>query len=328
MKAIVVNAFGGSMDLQEIAAPTGEVIVNAAWAGINFVDTYMRAGRYPGISLPLNMGVEGAGVVHSAPKGSGWKPGDRVVYTTGVRGTYAQQVAVPAENLISVPGTLSLRNACAAIEHGLTATMLLDHVARLSARSTVLVHAAAGGVGGWLAQMLVARGHRVYGTVSSARKAAWLESHSVRALRYDDGNDWLAQFKQLNEGRGAEVVFDSVGRSTFSGSFEAATQCGHVVLYGSASGQPDPVDVLALMRKSLTLSRPVLNHYMADSERLRASAKTVFSAVLDASVELRVHREYALAEAEVAHADLVARGTEGKLLLAIAPELDVVVNKE
>jgi NADPH2:quinone reductase len=325
MQAIIVNQFGGpeQLLLQDVPAPTpaDEVIVNAAWAGINFVDIYQREGRYPGVKQPWPMGIEGTGIVASAPAGSGWQAGDRVAYTTGVQGTYASQVAVPGAHLIRIPDAVSLRDACAAIEHGLTAIMLADDVARLPASGSVLVHAAAGGVGGWLVQLLVARGLTVFGTASSASKADWLRSVGAQPVAYEDGIDWVALIRDKTQGRGVNVVFDSVGKSTFTQSLDVVAPCGHVILFGAASGQPDPVDVLQLMRKSITLTRPVLPHYLNTSAILQEHAGKVFDYLSTGTVKLRIHAEYALADVAQAHAALAERGTQGKLLLSINSQL-------
>lgn len=321
MKAIIVEQFGGpgQLRLQDVAAPAGEVIVNAAWAGVNFVDIYQREGRYPGVRQPLAMGIEGTGVIASAPAGSGWRSGERVAYTTGVQGSYAEQVAVPVANLIRVPDQVSLRDACAAIEHGLTAIMLVDEVARLPHSGSVLVHAAAGGVGGWLVQLLAARGLTVFGTASSASKADWLHSVGAQAIRYDDGTDWAAQVLDKTRGRGVDVVFDSVGKATFARSLDVVATRGHVILFGAASGQPEPVDVLQLMRKSITLTRPILPHYMNTPAALQSNADKVFQHLTDGTVKLRIHAQYALTDVAQAHTALAERGTQGKLLLAIHP---------
>lgn len=319
MQAIIVNQFGGpgQLQLQEVPAPTGEVIVNAAWAGVNFVDIYQREGRYPGVRQPWPMGIEGTGIIAQAPANSNWRAGDRVAYTTGVQGTYASQVAVPAANLIRIPDAVNLRDSCAAIEHGLTAIMLTDDVARLPTSGSVLVHAAAGGVGGWLVQLLVARGFTVFGTASSASKADWLRSVGAQPVSYEDGKDWVALVLDKTQGRGVDVVFDSVGKSTFSQSLAVVAPCGHVILFGAASGQPDPVDVLQLMKKSITLTRPVLPHYLNTSAALQAHAGKVFDYLSNGTVKLRIHAEFALADVAQAHIALAERGTQGKLLLSI-----------
>jgi NADPH:quinone reductase len=311
-QAIVVHQFGGPevLELQQLPTPQaapGQAVVRIEYAGINFVDLYQREGRYPNVSLPWRLGLEGAGEIVDVAPGAEFKPGERVVFTTGVQGAYASHLAVPLEHLQRVPDALPLRDAAAALEHGMTAAMLLDDVARLPAGEAVLVHAAAGGVGGWLVQWLIARGHPVFGTVSSVEKADWLRSLGAVPLLAD--SDWTSV------ARGVAVVFDSVGRRTFAGSLEALRVGGHLILFGAASGQPDAVDVLALMKKSLTLTRPVLPHFLPDAAKRRARAATVFDALLSGAVQLRIHAEFPLAEAGRAHQLLASRATQGKLLL-------------
>ena len=311
-QAIVVHQFGGPevLELQQLLPPRaapGQAVVRMAYAGVNFVDLYQREGRYPGISLPWRLGLEGAGEVIEVAPGAEFKVGDRVAFTTGVQGGYASHLAVPLEHLVRVPDALPLRDAAAALEQGMTAAMLLDDVARLPAGEPVLVHAAAGGVGGWLVQWLVARGHPVFGTVSSAAKADWLRGLGALPLLAD--GDWVSA------ARGVAVVFDSVGRSTLAGSLDALRVGGHLVLFGAASGQPEPIDVLSLQKKSLTLTRPVLPHFLPDAAKRRARAAAVFEALLSGAVQLRIHAEFPLAEAGQAHQLLASRATQGKLLL-------------
>lgn len=310
--AIVVHQFGGPevLELQQLPPPRaapGEAVVRIEYAGINFVDLYQREGRYPGISLPWRLGLEGAGEIVEVAPGAEFQLGERVAFTTGVQGGYASHLALPLEHLVRVPAGLSLRDAAAALEQGLTAAMLLDDVARLPAGAPVLVHAAAGGVGGWLVQWLVARGHPVFGTVSSEAKADWLRGLGAVPLLAD--SDWVSA------ARGVAVVFDSVGRATFAGSLEALRMGGHLVLFGAASGQPEPVDVLSLQKKSLTLTRPVLPHFLPDAAKRRARAAAVFEALLSGAVQLRIHAEFPLADVARAHQLLASRATQGKLLL-------------
>lgn len=311
-QAIVIEQFGGPevlspRELPPPAAAAGQAVVRLAFAGVNFVDLYQREGRYPGISLPWRLGLEGAGEIVDIAPGQGFAVGARVAFTTGVQGAYATHLAVPVDHLVPVPDALPLRDAAAALEQGLTAAMLLDDVARLPPGEPVLVHAAAGGVGGWLVQWLVARGHKVFGTVSSAAKADWLRTVGATPLLAD--SDWAAA------ARGVAVVFDSVGRTTLAGSLDTLRVGGHLVLFGAASGQPEPVDVLALQKKSLTLTRPVLPHFLPDAGKRRARAATVFDALLSGAVQLRIHAEFPLADAARAHALLASRTTQGKLLL-------------
>lgn len=310
--AIVLDRFGGPevLQLRQLPLPradASQAVVRIAHAGVNFVDLYQREGRYPGLSLPWRLGLEAAGEVVEVAPGSGFAVGDRVAFTTGVQGAYAGHLAVPLDHLVPVPEALPLRDAAAALEHGLTAAMLLDDVARLPAGAPVLVHAAAGGVGGWLVQWLLARGHPVFGTVSNTAKADWLRGLGAVPLRAD--SDWA------QAAAGVAVVFDSVGRDTFAGSLAALRTGGHLVLFGAASGQPDPVEVTALMARSLTLTRPVLPHFLPDAARRRARAATVFDAVLTGSVQLRIDAEFPLADVARAHQRLASRTTQGKLLL-------------
>lgn len=310
--AIVLDRFGGPevLCLSELHVPhagAGQAVVRIAYAGINFVDLYQREGRYPGIALPWRLGLEGAGEIVEVAPGAGFAVGDRVAFTTGVQGGYAGHLAVPLDHLVRVPDALPLREAAAALEQGLTAAMLIDDVARLQPGEPVLVHAAAGGVGGWLVQWLVARGHPVFGTVSNADKADWLRRVGAVPLMAD--GDWV------NAAGGVGVVFDSVGRSTFAGSLDALRTAGHVVLFGAASGQPEPVDVLALQKKSLTLTRPVLPHFLPTAGKRRERAATVFDALLSGAVQLRIHAEFPLADVARAHELLASRATQGKLLL-------------
>lgn len=310
--AIVLDRFGGPevLQLRELPLPraeAGQAVVRIRHAGVNFVDLYQREGRYPGISLPWRLGLEAAGEVIEVAPGQGFAVGDRVAFTTGVQGAYAGHLAVPVAHLVPVPEPLPLRDAAAALEQGLTAAMLLDDVARLRPGEPVLVHAAAGGVGGWLVQWLLARGHAVFGTVSNAAKADWLRGLGAVPLAAD--GDWPSA------AQGVGVVFDSVGRSTFAGSLHALRVGGHLVLFGAASGQPEPVDVLALMTKSLTLTRPVLPHFLDDAAKRRMRAAAVFDALLSGAVQLRIQAELPLADAARAHEWLASRTTQGKLLL-------------
>ena len=313
--SIVIDQFGGPevIGLRERPVPDsvpGHALVKLAFAGVNFVDLYQRLGRYPGVSLPLTLGLEGAGEVVNAPVGSEFAIGDRVAFTTGVQGAYASYVSVPLDHLVAVPANISLCDAAAALEHGLTAAMLIEDVARLRAGDSVLVHAAAGGVGGWLTQWLVARGHKVFGTVSNEAKAAWLREVGAKPLLTNQPWPQLAA--------DVSVVFDSVGKDTFYGSLDALRPGGHLVLFGAASGQPEPVDVLRLMKKSLTLTRPVLPHFLPNAQVLRARAASVFRALREGTVHLRIHEVLPLAQAARAHELLHSRTTQGKLLLEIA----------
>jgi NADPH:quinone reductase len=331
MQAIVVQRHGGAevleyLDVCEPIAPD-KVMVDLHYAGVNFVDIYQREGRYPGVKLPLHLGIEGSGVVQCAPSGSVWRVGDRVAFCTGTSGAYAEQVAVAPEHLVRVPDNVSLATAATVLEQGLTALILAERVMVANA-GTALVHAAAGGVGGLLTQMLLAKGLRVFGTVSSAAKAEWLSARGAEPILVSpvdqpiiDGDSaaWLAEVRAKTNDLGVDVVFDSVGRSSIDASFEALALCAQLVLFGSASGQVPAIDIAKLMGKSATLVRPVLPHFLTDADTLQRHAAALFERVTNGALEVRVHAVLPLAQAAAAHALLSGRGTQGKLLLATNP---------
>jgi NADPH:quinone reductase len=299
-------------------------LVKLAYAGVNFVDLYQRQGRYPDATLPMHLGLEGAGIVQVAKAGGRFKTGDRVAFCTGVQGAYADAVLIDEDCLVPVPTALSLKSAAAALEQGLTAHMLMHKVARLAPNSLVLVHAGAGGVGGLLVQMLLAAGHRVLATASDAEKRAWLSALGATALAYQapqagavDQQNWREQAWRLSAEKGVDVVFDSIGLDTFAQSIAVSKDCGHVVLFGAASGQPAPIDVMLLMQKSLTVSRPRIGHYFSDVTLLRTSAAQLFDALIGNQLALRIHAQIPLAEAALAHQQLASRITQGKIILEI-----------
>lgn len=331
MKAVEISEYGNATVLKVHEYPdfsddahaiqstlnAEKVLVDVHWAGVNFVDIYQREGRYPGTELPLRLGIEGSGVVRIAADNSGFKAGQRVAFTTGVQGTYASQIWVPEANVVLVPDAISLKVACAAIEHGLTADMLVNDVAHLSAGQTVLVHAAAGGVGGILVQLLKQKDVRVIGTVSSASKAAWLTSIGVEAVRYDGAHDWLDAVKKMTKQRGVDVVFDSVGQATFQSSLDILALRSHLILFGAASGIVEPVSPSALMKKSATLTRPVLPHYIGDQDALRARASRLFKSIDQASLQIRLDSIFELENVSEAHELLESRRSSGKILLRV-----------
>ena len=322
MRAVWVKRHGGAdaIEIDAAADPVaspGHALVRVAYAGVNFVDIYQRAGRYPGISLPWRLGIEGSGVVTDVAASEEWRVGDRVAFTTGVQGAYAERLSVPLDHLVRVPANTSLQSAAAVIEQGLTAMVLADDVARLPIGGTAVVHAAAGGVGGLLVQLLKLRGARVIGIVSSAQKAAWLESRGIEAIRNDSGSPWRQQLAERTDSRGADAVFDSVGATTFEDSLASLKERGHLVLFGAASGPVASVSIPALMAKSATLTRPVLPHFLRDPAVLRARAAALFAAVHSGDLQLRIQSTLPLAQAREAHALLESRAARGKVLLKV-----------
>ena len=320
MKAIRVEEFGGPgklrlVELPEPQAAPGQLVVQVEAAGVNFIDVYHRTGLYPN-PLPLVLGQEGAGRVTAVGAGvTGFREGDRVAWAN-LPGSYAERVLLPAERVVAVPAGLDQRSAAAVMLQGMTAHYLCTDTYPLAPGRTCLVHAAAGGVGLLLVQMAKARGARVLGTVGSPEKARLArEAGADETILYDQ-EDFREAVKRHTGGRGVDVVYDSVGRSTWEGSLDSLAPRGMLVFFGNASGPVPPIEPLLLTRKgSLFLTRPSLGHYVADRASLEARAAAVLGAVLDGSLAVRVDRSFPLAQAAEAHRALEARETTGKLLL-------------
>jgi NADPH:quinone reductase len=320
MHQIIALEHGGPAVLrhQPLSMPqpkARQVIIRTAFAGVNFVDIYQREGRYPGVQLPLALGIEGAGVIVECGAGVDWKVGDRVAYCTGVLGSYADYLCIDAAHLVRVPESVSLRTAAAVLAQGLTADMLINSVVRLEKNARVLVQAAAGGVGGLLVQWLIKQGMQVVGTASSVEKLDWLQQQGVLAVDYREAKDWVGAAKQ-HAPQGFDVVFDSVGQQTFADSLSLLKSCGHGVLCGVASGPVAQIEIATLMKKSLTVSRPRLPDYLPNAEVLQSRAARLFDLVTNHHLQVRIHAEYPLALAADAQIALASRSTAGKLLLS------------
>ena len=321
MHGIVVTTPGAPevMQYQELPDPVageGQLVVEAEAIGVNYIDIYRREGRYPQPE-PRVPGEEGSGrVIAVGPGATGFEVGDRVAWTT-VLGSYAQRVAVPDFRAVKVPEGLDMRTAAAALVHGMTAHYLVNDSYVAKAGDTLLVHAAAGGVGLLLVQMLKARGCRVIGTVSTDAKAEVVRSHGAdEVLRYDQIEDLAAEVKRLTDGKGVDAVYDGVGAATFDASLASLRLRGTMVLYGGASGAVPPFDPMRLAwGGSLTLTRPYMEHFRATREEFYARAGAVFAGVLDGSLKITIDSTYALADAPASHAALASRKTMGKLLL-------------
>ena len=317
MQAIRLHTHGGPevLRLEDVPAPVpqaGEVLVRVAAAGINFIDTYQRAGLYP-VTLPCVPGSEGVGVV--AQDAGEFKAGERVLWVAQP-GSYAEQVAVPAGKLVRVPDGLGDTDAVAAGLQALTAQFLADSIGDVQAGDATLVHAGAGGVGLLLIQLLKRRGARVLTTVSTAEKAALARAAGADEVILYTQADFVAAVKAATDGKGVKVAYDSVGKTTALGSLSVVRLLGTLVLYGQSSGVVPPIDPLALMRQgSIFLTRPTLFHYIAEAGSLQQRAARVFGLVKDGSLKLRVGHEYPLAAAAQAHTELEARQTTGKLVL-------------
>ncbi len=320
MKAIQIQQTGGPevLTLADIPVPTlkaGEALVKVHASGINFIDVYYREGRYK-TELPFIDGQEGAGIVEAVGEGvSEFKPGDAVVWCH-VLGSYAEYAAVPLAMLVHVPQNLDLTLAAAVMLQGMTAHYLAHSTFPLKSGDTALVHAAAGGTGLLLTQMASQAGARVIATVSTEEKAKLArEAGAAEVILYTQA-DFEAETKMLTDGRGVDVVYDSVGRTTFDKSLNVLRPRGMMVLYGGSSGPVPPFDLIGLStRGSLFVTRPTLKHYTLTRDELLARAGAVLAAVAAGNLKVRMEHTYPLSEARQAHLDLEGRKTTGKLLL-------------
>jgi len=293
----------------------GEALLEQRAIGVNYIDTYHRSGLYPP-PLPSGIGVEAAGTVLRVGAGvSEVKPGQRVAYALGPPGAYAERRVVAAAHLVPLPDEVDDETAAAVLLKGMTVEALIRRAYPVQAGQTVLLHAAAGGVGLIACQWLARLGARVIATVGSDEKAALARHHGANEVIVYTREDFPARVRELTSGAGVPVVFDSVGKSTFQGSLSCLSRRGTLVCFGNASGKPDPFEVLQLARGSLFLTRPVLGDYVATREELLASAQAVFKMVGDGSVRVQIGQRFRLEEAVRAHEALEARSTTGASLL-------------
>jgi len=320
MKAIQVHQTGGPEALQYVDVPTpepgeGQVLVKIEATGINFVDIYIRRGLYKR-PLPFISGSEAAGVVEAVgPNVQTFKVGDRVASTV-FSGAYAEYSVVPAEKLVSVPLEVDLISAAAVMLQGMTAHYLLYSTYPVKAGETILVHAAAGGVGLLLVQMAKKLGATVIGTVSTEEKAQLArEAGANHIIRYTEV-DFEEETNRLTDGKGVPVVYDSVGQSTFDKSINVLQPRGYMVLFGQASGPVPPFNLNVLNAKgSLFVTRPSLGHHIANREELLWRSGDLFKWLTTDELSLRIDRQLPLADAAEAHQLLAGRKTAGKLLL-------------
>ncbi|MFC7405411.1 quinone oxidoreductase family protein [Georgenia alba] len=325
MRAIHATEAGGPevlsvVDLPEPEPGPGEVVVDVAAAGVNFIDTYRRSGVYP-MDFPHVPGSEGAGTVTAVGPGvADLTVGDRVAWAEAP-GSYAERAVVAAEVALPVPDDLDLEAAAALPLQGMTAHYLVASAFPVQAGHTVLVTAAAGGVGLLLTQLAAARGARVIGTVGSAQKEALArEAGAAEVIRYAELADMTTELprivRDLTDGRGVDVAYDGVGKDTFDASLGSLRPRGMLVLFGGASGQVPPFDLQRLNRAgSIFVTRPTLAHYTADRQELLWRAGEVFGAVVEGTLSVRVGARYPLADARAAHEALEGRATTGKVLL-------------
>lgn len=327
MKAIQIQQFGGPevMALVDIPVPApgpGEVLVEMAYAGVNFTDIYRRSGVYANsptyrTSLPYVLGIEGSGVVAKVGADvADWSIGDRVAYTRS-QASYAEFTVVPAHRLVRVPDPLALDTASAVISQGMAAHYL-SHEFGLKAGDVCLVHAGAGGVGRLLIQLAKMRGARVIATVGSPDKAAIARACGADEVILYREVDFKEAARAYTQDRGVDIVFDSVGKDTIRGSLYSLRRHGLCVLFGQSSGEVSSFDTLDLAEAgSVFLTRPHAQHYVSTPEDYARRANDVFRWVGEGRLKVAIHRVYPLAQAAEAHRALAARSTSGKLLLRV-----------
>ena len=322
MKAIRFHSYGGPevLKLEEIPIPepgTGQALVRVVAAGVNFIDVYQRTGLYK-TALPFTGGVEGAGIVEKTGPEVDIKPGRRVAWILHP-GAFAGFAVVPAARLVPVPEELDFDSAAAALLQGITAQYLCETTYPIKRGDRALVHAGAGGVGLLLIQILKHKGATVFTTVSTPEKAKLaLEAGADATILYTQ-EDFVSRVKDLTQGQGVNVVYDSVGLATYQGDFEALKPLGMLVLFGQSSGRVPPIDPSVLMEKgSLFLTRPSLAHYAGDRQSLIERSGKVFGWIREGWLHLRIGHRYPLADSAQAYRDLESRKTTGKLLITVA----------
>jgi NADPH2:quinone reductase len=320
MKAIRVHQYGGVevLTFEDIPVPepgAGEARVKIEAIGLNYVDVYQRAGLYQ-LKLPFTLGMEGAGIVDAVGRDvSEVKVGDRVAYSM-VPGAYAEYAVVPSSRLVPLPKNIDSRSAAATMLQGKTAHYLTHSTYPLKTGDTALVHAAAGGVGLLLVQIAKRRGATIFGTVSTEEKAGLAREAGADDIILYTQTDFAAEIKRLTNGRGVNVVYDSVGQSTFDKSLDCLRPRGYMVLFGQSSGPVPPFNLGTLATKgSLFVTRPTLAHYAITREELLQRANDLFNWIATGQLKLRIDKTFPLAEAAEAHRQLEGRKTSGKVLL-------------
>ena len=320
MKAIQVKRVGGPEVMEEVElsvpeAKGSEAVVKIAAAGVNFIDVYYREGRYKAV-LPFVPGQEASGeVVAIGPDVSDVKVGDRVAYTM-VLGSYAEYASVASDRLVKIPDGVNYQQAAAVMLQGMTAHYLSHSTYPLRKGETALVHAAAGGVGLLLVQIAHNIGARVIGTVSTEEKAKLARQAGADQVILYTQTDFEAETKRLTDGKGVDVVYDSVGKTTFEKGLNVLRPRGYMVLFGGSSGAVSPFDLIQLAQKgSLFVTRPTLSHYVVTRQELEERSGAVFGMLKAGKLNVRIAHTYPLKDAAQAHRDLEGRKTTGKLLL-------------
>ena len=320
MHAICIHEHGGPEVLRYDEVSTsdpgaGEARVHIEAAGLNYIDVYHRTGLYPSTDMPFTPGMEGAGVVEAVGPGvTEVNVGDRVGYAMH-QGAYTEAAIVPSEVLVPLPDSIDTQSAAAAMLQGMTAHYLTRSTYPLSTGDTALVHAAAGGVGLLLIQMAKTLGARVFGTVSTPEKAELATEAGADEVILYTQTDFETEVKRLTDGRGVDVVYDSVAKTTFDKSLNCLRPRGYLALFGQSSGPVPPFDLSRLSRGSLFITRPGLGHHAADREELMGRAGDLFEWISSGALKLRIDRTFPLQDAADAHRALEGRQTTGKVLL-------------
>ena len=320
--AVRIHRPGGpealSWDEVEVGEPgPGQVRLRQTAVGLNFIDVYHRTGLYPVPSLPAVLGMEAAGVVEAVGPGvTGLRAGDRVAYGGGPLGAYAEARLIPADRVVKLPDAIPDKIAAAMMLQGMTAHYLLRRTYRVKAGETILIHAAAGGVGLIACQWAKALGATVIGTVGSPDKAELARAHGCDHPVLYRSEDFVARVKEITGGEGVPVVYDSVGKDTFFRSLDCLKPLGMMVLFGQSSGPVPPIDLALLAQKgSLFVTRPTLMVYVAKRADLEAAAAELFQVVTEGKVKIEVNQTYPLKDVARAHRDLEARKTTGSTVL-------------
>ncbi|XP_021286106.1 uncharacterized protein LOC110417864 [Herrania umbratica] len=321
VKAIRVHEFGGPEVLKwedvELGKPKeGEIRIKNKAIGLNFIDIYFRKGVYKAATMPFTPGMEAVGEVTAVGPGlTGRKVGDVVAYAGNPMGSYAEEQILPADRVVPVPPSVDPVIAASVVLKGMTAQFLVRRCFKVEPGHTVLVHAAAGGVGSLLCQWANALGATVIGTVSTKEKAAQAKEDGCHHVIIYKEEDFVACVNEITSGKGVEVVYDSVGKDTFQGSLACLKPRGYMVSFGQSSGSPDPVPLSALAAKSLFLTRPTMMQYTLTRDELLETAGEVFANVASGILRVRVNHKYPLSQAAQAHADLENRRTSGSVVL-------------
>lgn len=319
--AIVLRAPGDPevLCLEEVTVPApgkGELRLRQTAIGVNFHDCYVRSGLYRTLPLPGIPGIEAVGVVEEiGPEVEGFRPGDRVGYVTPAYGAYASERVLAAELALKLPPTIDDRTAASALVRGLTVELLTGVVHRVAAGDRVLVHAAAGGVGRMLCQKLKALGASVIGTAGNPQKAAIARAAGCDEVILYRESDFVQRVKEITDGRGVAVAYDSVGKDTFMGSLECLALRGHLVNFGQASGPVPPFEVSRLAARSTTVSRPILFHYLVERAERDALASALFADLTDNTLNVELGDCLPLSQAAAAHAAMEARAAVGPITL-------------